>query len=79
VELVRQRRKLCTELLRPYAGLVLNYDEMTKGKDLTHWKCDELCDLLEVDRKEFVCSHRKAEAMIPANIGELCQRNQSVC
>lgn len=72
VQRVAQRRRLYTELLRPYADLVLNYETITNGgEEVYEWQSDELCDLLGVSRRMLTCSMRKLLYVRPKNVEEL--------
>lgn len=71
VRMAVEKRRRYTELLKPYADLVVSYEEMTGGAEIGSWDCDELCDLLGVGRCTFRTKVKKREAQIPSNLEEL--------
>lgn len=71
VQVVARRRQLYTELLRPHADLVLQYETITESRDVREWRCDGLCDLLGISRRILICSMRRLPRVRPKNVEEL--------
>lgn len=75
VQIALNRRKLYTELLRPFADLVLSYEYLTNnGDEITELDCPELCDVLSIEHRVLTTDLQKMKKMVPKNIGELRAR-----
>jgi len=53
------QRELKTELMRPYADYIIDYDILTKDKEISEWSCPELCLLFGIKKHTFTTDFKK--------------------
>ena len=59
VAFIAGQRELKTELMRPYADYIIDYDNLTKGQEILEWSCPELCILFGIKKHTFTTNFKK--------------------
>lgn len=59
IAFITQQRELKTELMKPYADYIIDYDDLTKGQEILEWSCPKLCFLFGIKKYTFTTNFRK--------------------